>query len=58
LWLRSGAFSETQTEKSISPEAAMLTIDSSASESKATELEIKYATSFMPKMAMPQTKYG
>ncbi|MCW8801943.1 MAG: hypothetical protein OQK81_01150 [Candidatus Bathyarchaeota archaeon] len=37
IWGRS----ETQTENNIKAEAAMLTIDSKASESKATEFEIK-----------------
>ena len=37
-------------KKNINPDAVILTIDSKASESKATELEIKYATSLSPKI--------
>ena len=55
LWLVSGALSETQTENNISPEAAILTIDSKASDRSATELEIIYAASFMQKIATPKT---
>ena len=54
ILVTTGALSETHTENNINPEAAMLTMDSRASESKATELEIEYATIFMQKMEIPQ----